>query len=66
MIIYILDNYSIVYSDNYDNIINDDQLFYSRGIKIPFMVDLSIKLKMYNLVDHIYYDMEELVNDLCK
>ena len=28
------------------------------------MIDLSVKLKDYNLVDKIYYDEESLINDL--
>ena len=44
----------------------DDQLFYDCGLEIPFMVDLSIKLKMYNLVDKVYLNMEDMVNEIWK
>jgi len=47
-------------------LLEDDQLFYQSGLEVPFMVDLSIKLKMYNLIDKVYLDMEELVNSIWK
>ena len=36
------------------------------GIEIPFIVDLSSKLKLYGLIDDIYFDEETLVNDIWK
>lgn len=36
------------------------------GLKKPFMVDLSLKLKLYDLIDKAYFNMEELVDDLWK
>ena len=33
---------------------------------MPFMVDLSIKLKYYNLLDKLIYNMEEMVDTLWK
>lgn len=34
------------------------------GVNIPTMVDLSMKLKFYNLVDKIYLDTDKVVNKL--
>ena len=34
------------------------------NLEIPFMVDLSIKLKMYNLIDKEYSSMKAMVDDL--
>ena len=31
------------------------------GLDLPFIVDLSIKLKYYGLVNKIYFNMEELI-----
>ena len=36
------------------------------GFKLPFMIELSLKLMNLNLIDHIYLDKEKLVNDLWK
>ena len=36
------------------------------GFKLPFMIDLSLKLMNLNLIDHIYLEKEKLVNDLWK
>ena len=44
----------------YDNIIN------KIGLNIPFMVDLSVKLKDYNLVENIVLDQERMLDELWK
>lgn len=36
------------------------------GFDLPFIVELSNRLIFYDLIDRIYYDMEELVNTLWK
>lgn len=36
------------------------------GFKLPFMVELSNRLMFYNLIDHIIYDMKEMVDILWK
>ena len=46
------------------DIYKDDQLFYNNNLKIPFLTDLSVKLRMYNLIDKEYVDMKEMVDDL--
>lgn len=38
----------------------------SLGLDIPFMVDLSNKLKYYDLVDKMYLNMKDMVDDLWK
>lgn len=42
----------------------DDLLSY--GIKVPFVIDLSIKLMKKNIIDHVYIDMRKLVDDIWK
>ena len=44
----------------YDNIIN------KIGLNIPFMVDLSVKLKDYDLVKNIVLDQERMLDELWK
>ena len=60
----LIDKYSIVGEYDSNMIFEDDKLFYSHNLEIPFMVDLSIKLKMYGLVDKEYSNMKEMVDDL--
>lgn len=47
-------------------VLTEDKIFNRIGIEVPFMVDLSNKLKLYGLVDHIILDMNEMVNVLWK
>ncbi len=44
----------------------EDKVFNRIGIEIPFIVDFSIKLKLYGLIDSIILDMNKLVNVLWK
>lgn len=48
------------------DVLQEDKIFNRIGIEVPFMMDLSIKLKLYGLVDHIILDMDEMVNTLWK
>ena len=36
------------------------------GLNIPFIIDLSLKLKVYNLIDQIYFDRKSLEDNLWK
>lgn len=49
-----------------EDILQEEKTFTKMGLKLPFMADLSIKLKYYGLVDRIIYDMEEMVDILWK
>lgn len=44
----------------------NDKTFISNGLELPFMVDLSLKLKYYDLVDEIILDNKALVDKLWK
>ncbi len=41
-----------------------DRILNKLGIAIPFEVELSLKLKLYGLIDKIYLNMEEMVDDI--
>ena len=43
-----------------------DRILNKLGIEIPFIVDLSIKLKLYGLLDEIMYNTDEMVNTIWK
>lgn len=44
----------------------DDKLLSEDNAKLPFVVELSEYLKLYNVIKENYYDMEELVDALWK
>lgn len=49
-----------------EEVFNEYKVFEELKLELPFLVDLSIKLKYYDLVDKIYFDMEELVDVIWK
>ena len=64
--IIILDKAKILLSGNPLEVLKEDSLLNKLGLNLPFMVDLSIKLKYYGLVDDIELDMNRMVNKLWK
>lgn len=57
-------NKNIVLEGIPKTVLEKDNILNKNGIELPFIIDLSVKLKDYNLVDKIYYDEESLINDL--
>jgi len=47
-------------------LLRKEKLFKNNGLELPFVVDLSYKLKYYGLVDDIVLDMDELVDKIWK
>jgi len=64
--IYLLDNYEIIKEGHKDDILSDTKFINDHDLRVPFMYDLSDKLKMYKLVDKVYLKMEDMVNDIWK
>ena len=64
--IIILDDGMVIEHNTNDEVFKNDKVFSKLGLELPFMVDLSIKLKYYNLIDQVIYDMEEMVDVLWK
>ena len=64
--IMILNKGKIVFNDLFNNIEKNDNIFNDLSIKLPFIVDLSIKLKLYNLIDKIYIDEKRMIKDIWK
>ena len=48
------------------DVLNQDSILNKLGLELPFMIDLSLKLKFYNLLDDIILDMDEMVVKLWK
>ena len=64
--LYVLDKGSIVSSGDMLEVLSNDSLLNKLGLKLPFMVDLSVKLKYYNLVSKINMSPLGMVNLLWK
>lgn len=47
-------------------VLEKDNWINKAGLKIPFMIDLSVKLRDYDLIDQIELKKDELVNELWK
>ena len=62
----VMNNFKIEKIGNVDEIFNNDNYLRKIGLKIPFIVDLSLKLKFYNLIDKIYYNIDSLEDNLWK
>ena len=59
--IIIMDKGKIMLNDKKENIFMKYHDIKKIGLDLPFIVDLSIKLKYYGLVNKIYFNMEELI-----
>ena len=64
--VYVLDNGSIVSSGDMLEVLSNDSLLNKVGLELPFMVDLSVKLEYYNLVNKITLSPLGLVESLWK
>ncbi len=62
--IILLSNYKIIKETTYEELYDNDKLFYENDLEIPFMIDIVNKLKMYNLINKKYTNMKELVDSL--
>lgn len=64
--IVVLDKGTIKLDGKTETVLKKDKELTKLGFPLPFMVDLSIKLKYYGLIDKIIYDMDEMVDILWK
>ena len=64
--IYVLDKGKIVLSGTKEEVYKKEDKLNSLGFELPFMVELSNRLMFYDLIDHVIYDMEEMVDSLWK
>jgi ABC-type multidrug transport system ATPase subunit len=63
---YILNEGQIIAYGPSDKILLEEKLLKRLGFSLPFMIDLSLQLKDYNLIKKVYLDKESLVNKLWK
>ena len=64
--IIVMNNGVIVDQGDTKELLRKEKLFKNNGLELPFVVDLSYKLKYYGIVDDIVLDMDELVNLIWK
>lgn len=64
--LYVLDKGEVVSSGEMLEVLSDDSLLNKVGLKLPFMIDLSVKLKYYNLVSKINMSPLGMVDSLWK
>ena len=62
----ILDNDNVLIEGLTLEVLKNDKLLKRLGFELPFLVDLSLLLKDYNLVNKIYLNNESLVGALWK
>ena len=62
--IIIINNSEVILEGNPIDILQKDNILNKAGIKVPFMIDLSVKLKDYNLIDEVELDMNRMTNKL--
>ena len=59
-------NGKIIDSGSVKDLIQDEKLFLKNDIKLPFLIDLSYKLKAYDLIDEVIYNYDEMVYKIWK
>jgi len=62
----IYDKDKILAEGNTIELLKNEKLIKRLGLNLPFIVELSILLKDYNLTDKLYLNKESLVGDLWK
>jgi hypothetical protein len=48
------------------DVLKEEKILKRLGFSLPFMVDLSIQLKLYGLIDKVYLNKEAMVKNLWK
>ena len=64
--IIILNEGKILLDGTFPSIFDHENIIRKIGIEVPFAVEFSQKLKLFNLVDKLDLDLESLVDKICK
>ena len=64
--LYILSSGEIILEGAPLKVLEKDNILNKLGLDLPFMIDLSVKLKDYDLIDSIEQDMDRMVDILWK
>lgn len=63
--IIVLKNKTIAFDGNYDELIDNNDVI-KNIVKLPFEIEVSDKLIMYDLLDKRYDNIDNMVGDLCR
>lgn len=64
--IILIDNGNLILKGPKEEVFLEEKTFNKLNLDLPFMVSLSIKLMYYGLIDHLIFDMNEMVNEIWK
>lgn len=64
--LYIIENNEVFLEGKPLEVLEKDNILNKLGLNIPFMIDLSVKLRDYNLIDNIELDKDRMVDILWK
>ena len=64
--LYIVDEKQILLEGEPLSIIEKDNVLNKIGLELPFMIDLSVKLRDYNVVDKVELDVDRMVDTIWK
>lgn len=62
----ILNKGKIIVDGAFPQVFNEERVMRKIGLEVPFMVELSQKLRVFNIVDKIDLDMDKVVSNLWK
>lgn len=60
----IIKNGKIIVNENIKKLIEEEKIFTKNDIKLPFLIDLSYKLKSYEVIDKLINDYDEMVDEI--
>ena len=63
---YVLNNGDIIMEGKPSSILREEKILNRIGLELPFMIDLSLKLEFYELLDDEITDMDRMVDTLWK
>lgn len=64
--LYIMNDGDIILEGEPLTVLREDTILNRLGLSLPFMIDLSLKLEFYELLDEIEIDVDRMVNTLWK
>ena len=64
--LYIINNGEIALAGKPFEVLQKDNIINKIGLNLPFMIDLSVKLKDYDLLDEIILSKDRMVDELWK
>ena len=64
--LYIIDDGMIILEGEPLEVLQKDNIINKAGLEVPFMIDLSVKLKDYDLISNIELDQDRMVDILWK